>query len=410
MKRSKSGRGADREGASRSPPRRRRSNAPHRASGLSCSKLKPHSTAALYFLERRFYYRRMSEPPDPFDLPSSDPPPIVQIGNALDDLSETVNELAKHEMPARLRREVNSLIAEAKNNIHAMRPDNPSMKKIMLIAGAFLVPKFQTGKATEAHQAQSKARSEARIAAIERLGLAIVALRRITGEDLAKKLAKDRDNLDEKGRPLFGMTRRQVSDAKKTLLEHTEKLWRNRRYRQTTELFASVCAAFRRFPRGILTQQRDKDVAMAVNTSTDDDGGAPEVLFTEQQTADLSFGGSLYLLRRARTDGSGPPWVRMAGNTSIRRKGLRSISAPCSNFVQRRNFTARTLQPPNSRSAPAAPLTMPAPSAGPSRHRSRTRAQARKQRPRRPKQTENFEESGEGLGRPPVRPVGRPGG
>ena len=165
----------------------------------------------------------MSEPPDPFDLPSSDPPPIVQIENALDDLSETVNELAKHEIPARLRREVNSLIAEAKNNIHAMRPDNPAMKKIMLIAGAFLVPKFQTGKATEAHQAQSKARSEARIAAIERLGLAIVALRRITGEDLAKKLAKDRDNLDEKGRPLFGMTRRQVSDAKKTLLERIQK-------------------------------------------------------------------------------------------------------------------------------------------------------------------------------------------
>ena len=175
------------------------------------------------FSELRFYYRRMSEPPDPFDLPSSDPPPIVQIENALDDLSETVNELAKHEMPARLRREVNSLIAEAKNNIHAMRPDNPAMKKIMLIAGAFLVPKFQTGKATEAHQAQSKARSEARIAAIERLGLAIVALRRITGEDLAKKLAKDRDNLDEKGRPLFGMTRRQVSDAKKTLLERIQK-------------------------------------------------------------------------------------------------------------------------------------------------------------------------------------------
>ena len=50
---------------------------------------------------------------------------------------------------------------------------------------------------------------------------------------------------------------------------------------------------------------------MAVNTSTDDDGAAPEVLFTEQQTADLSFGGSLYLLRRARTDGSGPPWVRI---------------------------------------------------------------------------------------------------
>ena len=50
---------------------------------------------------------------------------------------------------------------------------------------------------------------------------------------------------------------------------------------------------------------------MAVNTTTAGDIGAPEVLFTEQQTADLSFGGSLYLLRRARTDGSGPPWVQI---------------------------------------------------------------------------------------------------
>jgi hypothetical protein len=122
-------------------------------------------------------------------------------------------------MPARLRREVNSLIAEAKNNINAMRPDNPAMKKIMLIAGAFLTRKFQIAKASEAHREQS----EARIAAIEWLDLDIVALRRITAKDLADKLAGDTLNFDKAGQPLFSMLRRQVSDAKKTLLERIQK-------------------------------------------------------------------------------------------------------------------------------------------------------------------------------------------
>jgi hypothetical protein len=50
---------------------------------------------------------------------------------------------------------------------------------------------------------------------------------------------------------------------------------------------------------------------MAVNTTTAGDIGAPEVLPTEQRAADLNYGGSLYLLRKARKDGSGPPWVKI---------------------------------------------------------------------------------------------------
>jgi hypothetical protein len=49
---------------------------------------------------------------------------------------------------------------------------------------------------------------------------------------------------------------------------------------------------------------------MAINPTTDDSVG-PEPLLTEEDTARLSFGGSLYLLRQARVNGSGPPWVRI---------------------------------------------------------------------------------------------------
>jgi hypothetical protein len=50
---------------------------------------------------------------------------------------------------------------------------------------------------------------------------------------------------------------------------------------------------------------------MAIIEHTDGDTDMPEPLLTEQQTADLNFGGSLYLLREARKDGSGPAWVRI---------------------------------------------------------------------------------------------------
>ena len=51
---------------------------------------------------------------------------------------------------------------------------------------------------------------------------------------------------------------------------------------------------------------------MATNANANDgDSVVPEPLLTEQQTADLNFGGSLYLLREARKDGSGPAWVRI---------------------------------------------------------------------------------------------------
>jgi hypothetical protein len=70
--------------------------------------------------------------------------------------------------------------------------------------------------------------------------------------------------------------------------------------------------AFSPYRRAILALEWNKDGAMAINANANDgDSGAPEPLLTEQQTADLNFGGSLYLLREARKDGSGPPWVRI---------------------------------------------------------------------------------------------------
>jgi hypothetical protein len=50
---------------------------------------------------------------------------------------------------------------------------------------------------------------------------------------------------------------------------------------------------------------------MAIKENSDDNGGAPAPLLTEQQAAHISFGDSLYLLRQARKDGSGPPWVKI---------------------------------------------------------------------------------------------------
>jgi hypothetical protein len=74
-------------------------------------------------------------------------------------------------------------------------------------------------KAAAAHEA----RPEMRIAAIERLGLTIVALRRIPAWDLAGQLAQDRRNYDEKGRKLFSMEPKQVGEAKRTLLKRIQK-------------------------------------------------------------------------------------------------------------------------------------------------------------------------------------------
>jgi hypothetical protein len=50
---------------------------------------------------------------------------------------------------------------------------------------------------------------------------------------------------------------------------------------------------------------------VANNANTNDESAAPERLLSEQETADLTFGGSLYLLREARKSGSGPSWVRI---------------------------------------------------------------------------------------------------
>jgi hypothetical protein len=174
--------------------------------------LNSRSNFTLDFLATAGSNRRMSDA-------SLDPPPVVLVERALDEMWETLNEVAKHNPPGRLVRELRRLIPEASFRITAMNPHNPALKEITLRAAAFLAPKFQTAKATAAHEQQT----EARIAAIERLDLGIVKFRRIAAKDLARMLAGDQRNFNEKGRPLFGMDRKQVSDAKKELLKRIQK-------------------------------------------------------------------------------------------------------------------------------------------------------------------------------------------
>ena len=86
----------------------------------------------------------MSEPSDPSKpteiivevVSSPEPPsPLIQTENALDELEETLTELAKHSpMPARLQRKVDLLVDKARDRIIHMRIDNPALKELMLIA------------------------------------------------------------------------------------------------------------------------------------------------------------------------------------------------------------------------------------------------------------------------------------
>lgn len=172
----------------------------------------------------------MSAPPDPskpteiivevFNSPEP-PPPLIQTENALDDLEQTLTELAKHgPMPSRLQRKVDLLVVKARDRIIDMRIDNPALKELMLIAGAYLVRMMQTNRATEAKREQF----EMLITAIRRFKPTIVELRRRDCvKDLVGLLAKDEWSHDAKGEALFGMSVRQIRAARAELLKRIQK-------------------------------------------------------------------------------------------------------------------------------------------------------------------------------------------
>jgi hypothetical protein len=172
----------------------------------------------------------MSAPPDPskpteiiaevFNSPEP-PSPLIQTENALDDLEETLTELAKHgAMPARLQRKVDLLVAKVRDRIIHMRIDNPALKELMLIAGGYLGRKMQTDRATEAKRGQF----EMLITAIRRFKPTIVDLRRRDCvKDLVGLLAKDEGSHDAHGEPLFGMSVRQIRAATGELLKRIQK-------------------------------------------------------------------------------------------------------------------------------------------------------------------------------------------
>ena len=172
----------------------------------------------------------MSAPPDPLKpteiivemFNSPEPPsPLIQTENALDDLEETLTELAKHgPMPASLQRKVDLLVDKARDRITHMRIDNPALKELMLIAGVYLGRKMQTDRATEAKRKQF----EMLITAIRRFKPTIVELRRRDCvKDLVGLLAKDEWSHDAKGEPLFGMSVRQIRAAREELLKRIQK-------------------------------------------------------------------------------------------------------------------------------------------------------------------------------------------
>ena len=80
----------------------------------------------------------MSEPPDLLD-----PQPVVLVERAIDDMWETINELRQNEPPLWICREIDALVPEATHAIVSMRPDNPALKRIMLLAVSFITKRIQ---------------------------------------------------------------------------------------------------------------------------------------------------------------------------------------------------------------------------------------------------------------------------
>jgi hypothetical protein len=143
----------------------------------------------------------------------------VQVERELDELRETVNELTKHgALPDRLWRTLKPLIAEAEDDIIAMRVWSPARKAVFLYAGSYLTFTRQTGKATEKRHEQSEAELEALIVAIERQSLSLEELRLITREKLAGRLAHDDRNFDETGRKTIALSITQVGKARRELV------------------------------------------------------------------------------------------------------------------------------------------------------------------------------------------------
>jgi hypothetical protein len=87
----------------------------------------------------------MAEPPDLLD-----PQPIVLVERAYDEMWETINEVRRNDPPLWVCQQIDALILDAAHAIASMRPDNPALKHIFLLAGAFLMKKAQGVQHAEA--------------------------------------------------------------------------------------------------------------------------------------------------------------------------------------------------------------------------------------------------------------------
>ena len=177
----------------------------------------------------------MSEPPDLLD-----PQPVVLIERAIDDMWETINELRKYEPPLWICREIDALVREATFVIASMRPDNPALKRIMLLAASFITKRMleaqhaaalaereaeevekrrtQTVSATRKRTGDTSKR-DTLVAKIEGLGLSTTALLRDTAEQLIKRL--DGYVTDERGemRPKPGMSVRNINRVRAQIMK-----------------------------------------------------------------------------------------------------------------------------------------------------------------------------------------------
>jgi hypothetical protein len=186
---------------------------------------------------------------------------------------QTINELRQNEPPLWICREIDALVPEATHAIVSMRPDNPALKRIMLLAVSFIMKRMQGAQhaevlaAREVKEAEALAKQEvqhtavlakqevqhaaalaereakevekrrtqtvsatrkrsgdtskrdALVAKIEGLGLSTTALLRATAEQLIKRL--DGYVTDERGemRPKPGMSVRNINRARDLIMK-----------------------------------------------------------------------------------------------------------------------------------------------------------------------------------------------
>ena len=177
----------------------------------------------------------MSEPPDLLD-----PQPVVLVERAIDDMWETINELRQNEPPLWICREIDALVPEATHAIVSMRPDNPALKRIMLLAASFITKRMQDAQHAaalaerEAEEVEKRrtqtvsatrkrsgdtSKRDALVAKIEGLGLSTTDLLRATAEQLIKRL--DGYVTDERGemRPKPGMSVRNINRARDLIMK-----------------------------------------------------------------------------------------------------------------------------------------------------------------------------------------------